>query len=123
MRRQASRDRASRLVAGFGVDMGRVQLSPRFVELPVSEVLGISVPVASSFRARLLGLAHLGREEAGSGLLIPRCRSVHTFGMRFALDVVFLDESGRELRRTRLAPRRLARDRRAAAVLEIPVAP
>lgn len=72
-------------------------------------------------RARLLGLAHLDRGEAGAGLLIPRCFCVHTFGMRFALDLVFLDGEGRvvSLRRA-VRPRRLAFDRRASAVLELP---
>lgn len=38
--------------------------------------------------ARLLGLALL-REPPPRALLIPRCRSVHTWGMRFPIDVVF----------------------------------
>ena len=59
-----------------------------------AESVGREVPVATGFRARLLGLACLDREEAGPGLLIPRCASVHTFGMRFALDLVFLDATG-----------------------------
>ena len=54
--------------------------------------------VARSFRARLLGLAFLRRLPPDCGLLIPRCSSVHTFGMRFALDVVFLDGDGEVLR-------------------------
>ena len=37
-----------------------------------------------------VGLA-LRREPPPHALLIPRCRSVHTFGMRFAIDVAFLD--------------------------------
>jgi uncharacterized membrane protein (UPF0127 family) len=57
-------------------------------------VLGREVPVAAGFQARLLGLAGLDRHDAGAGLLIPRCASVHTFGMRFALDLHFLDETG-----------------------------
>ncbi len=84
-------------------------------------MLGRRVPVASGPRARLLGLAGLDRERAGAGLLIPRCRSVHTFGMRFALDLAFLDEDGRVLATRRAVPPcRLASDRRAAAVLELP---
>jgi len=46
--------------------------------------------VAESFRARLLGLAGLAAVEPGRALVIPRCRSVHTFGMRFRIDVAFL---------------------------------
>lgn len=81
------------------------------------------VPVASSFRSRLRGLAWRDRSEAQPGLLIPRCSSVHTFGMRFALDVYFLDRSGLVLSvRRRVPPRRLLWCRGAAAVLEIPAA-
>jgi uncharacterized protein len=45
--------------------------------------------VAEMFTARLLGLAGMV-EPPEHGLLIPRCRSVHTSGMRFSIDVVFL---------------------------------
>lgn len=84
-------------------------------------MLGLEVPAATGFRARLLGLAHLPAERAGVGLLIPRCACVHTFGMRFALDLVFLDRAGRVLSvRRDVAPRRLAWQRGACAVLELP---
>jgi trehalose synthase len=93
----------------------------RLRRLPVATVLGRQLPVAASWRARLLGLARLDRGEAGAGLLIPRCRSVHTFGMRFPLDLVFLDRDGRPCSiRRELPPRRIASDRRASAVLELP---
>jgi uncharacterized membrane protein (UPF0127 family) len=78
-------------------------------------------PVATGFRSRLRGLAWRERAAAGPGLLIPRCSSVHTFGMRFELDVYFLDRSGRVLTvRRRVPPCRVLWHRGAAAVLEIP---
>lgn len=93
----------------------------RLRSLPRRHVLGLDVPVADDFRSRLLGLAGLSREQAGSGLLLPRCASVHTFGMRFELDLVFLDREGRPLAAFfGVPPRRLAWSRAAAAVLEIP---
>jgi len=95
----------------------------RFDALPRRDVLGRRVPVATTFRARLLGLAGLDRERAGGGLLIPRCSCVHTFGMRFRLDLVFLDEAGRAVAFHRdVGPCRFLRERRAAAVLELPSA-
>jgi len=93
----------------------------RLRALPLLTVLGREVRVATGHRARLLGLAHLDRARAGSGLLIPRCSSVHTFGMRFPLDLVFLDRDGRPCSFRRcVPPRRLAWDRRAVSVLELP---
>jgi hypothetical protein len=84
-------------------------------------VLGVEVAVAAGPRARLLGLAGIRCEQAGGGLLIPGCASVHTVGMRFALDLFFLDSAERPLLVCRsLPPRRLAWCRGAIAVLEIP---
>jgi len=81
------------------------------------------VPAAESFRTRLRGLAWRDRTQAGPGLLIPRCSSVHTFGMRFALDIYFLDCEGRALVvKRRVPPRRVVWHRGASAVLEIPSA-
>jgi hypothetical protein len=85
------------------------------------DIGGVEVPVAVGVRARLLGLAWLDLDVAGSGLLIPRCSSVHTFGMRFCLDLVFLDAQRRPLATRRaLGPRRFAAHPAAAAVLELP---
>src|SRR5215217_6258114 len=81
------------------------------------------VPVAKGFRTRLRGLSRLERSEAGPGLLIPRCSSIHTFGMRFPLDLWFLGAEGSVLCvRRRVPPRRLILCRRAVAVLELPSA-
>ncbi len=97
------------------------RVAQRLRGLPRRRVLGREVPVATGFGARLLGLAWLDAERAGPGLLIPRCASVHSFGMRFELDLVFLDRDGAPLAiRRRLPPRRLAGCRGAAAVLELP---
>ena len=93
----------------------------RFRGLPDRTILGATVPVATSLRSRLLGLALLDRELAGPGLLIPRCCSVHTFGMRFDLDLLFLDAEARIVDlRLSLPPGRLARCPAASAVLELP---
>ena len=111
--------------AGPGVVRG-VSAQPdtpprRFRREPRAELRGRRVPVALSRRARLLGLALLDRSAAGAGLLLPGCRSVHTFGMRFPLDLVFLDLDLREVSRRRaVPPGRIAFERRARAVLELP---
>ena len=93
---------------------------PRFREIPRQTVLGFKVPVATTFVTRLLGLSFLDIREAGQGLLIPGCRRVHTFGMRFPLDLLFLDSEGRVIDQRRVAPRRFASCAEAFAVLELP---
>jgi uncharacterized protein len=94
----------------------------RFRRLRRIELAGRSVPVAATRVSRLLGLALLCAGRAGEGLLIPRCRSVHTFGMRFRLHLIFLDDRLAPISvRGSAPPNRVFRDRRAAAVLELPV--
>jgi uncharacterized protein len=96
-------------------------LAPRLRHLPTTAALGHEVSVAQGLRARLLGLAFLSRGQVGGGLLIPRCASVHTFGMRFELDLFFLGERGEPLVvRRRVPPCRVVFARSAAAVLEVP---
>ena len=99
----------------------QTQTPGRLRGLPRREALGAEYPVASTRLARLLGLAFLDLEAAGPGLFLPGCRSVHTFGMRFALDVYFLGPFGEPVGvRYRLSPRRFAREREARSVLEVP---
>ncbi len=56
------------------------------------------VEEAADFVGRGIGL--LGRDalEPGAGLWIHPCKSIHTFGMRFAIDAVFLDRRHRVVR-------------------------
>lgn len=95
----------------------------RLARLEWFEVGGIRVYVARGVRARLLGLALVRGLPRDVALLIPRCRSVHTFGMRFALDLIFLDAHGRAVKMVAGArPGRLVACRHAAAVVELPAA-
>jgi uncharacterized membrane protein (UPF0127 family) len=54
--------------------------------------------VADNFFRRLRGLLGRAGLEAGEGLVIRPCTSVHMLGMRFPLDVLYLDRSGTVLR-------------------------
>lgn len=60
-------------------------------------LVGSRVEVADSWWSRLRG--YLGRREPGpgEGLLLVPCRAVHTYGMGFPVDVIFLDPMGRVL--------------------------
>ncbi len=95
----------------------------RLARLPVIDhpTMG-PVRVARTPRARLLGLVLL-RRAPEEPLLLERCRSVHTFGMRFPLHLVWLDARGRVLRVDRhVPPRRVRTCRRARAVVEVSAA-
>jgi hypothetical protein len=76
-----------------------------------------SAEVAAGPRARARGL--LGRDGVDGVMVFEGVRSVHTFGMRFAIDVAFCDESGVVVRLVTLPRGRVTRYvRRAARVLE-----
>ena len=62
------------------------------------QVLADDCRVASSFVARGLGLLRHSHLPVGQALLIRPCSSVHTFFMRFPIDVLFLDAQGRVIR-------------------------
>jgi len=57
-------------------------------------LLGSQVKLAERWWARLRGFLGRPAPKAGEGLLLTPCRAVHTYGMRFSLDVVFLDRDG-----------------------------
>ena len=61
---------------------------------------GLTLLIAGDRRSRRRGLAHLDAAElpAGWALGFERCRSVHTIGMRFALDLVWVDGDGAVVR-------------------------
>ena len=79
----------------------------------------MEIRVARTPWKRLIGLALRSRPPPDTGLLLPRCRSVHTFGMRFALDLVWLDGRRRVVRIDRAVPPfRVRSCRQARSVLE-----
>jgi uncharacterized protein len=74
--------------------------------LRAGEVLA-SLEVADPRHARSRGL--LGRDGIDGALLLRPCRSVHTLGMRFPIDVAFCDEELRVLRVVTMPRNRLSR--------------
>jgi len=57
-------------------------------------VLGEKVRTAGTFLSRFVGLLGTAAIGEGEGLWIVPCRSVHTLGMRYPIDVAFLDARG-----------------------------
>jgi uncharacterized protein len=72
-------------------------------------------------KSRRKGL--LGRDflPEGSALIIAPCQAIHTFSMRFAIDVAFVAKGGLVIKvRQAVPPRRIALALRAFAVIELP---
>jgi len=58
-----------------------------------ANIIGMQIAVAETSLTRLVGLAGRRRLDAGCGLLIRPSSGIHTFGMRFAIDVIALSKS------------------------------
>lgn len=65
-----------------------------------------AVEVPRTLWARSRGL--LGRDGIDGAMWLEPARSVHTFGMRFAIDVAFVDRAGVVRKVVRMAPGRLS---------------
>ncbi len=84
-------------------------------------VLATRLEVADDASRRSKGL--LGRDglEVGQGLWIVPCESVHTFFMKFPIDLVYLDRKNRVKKvRSAVGPWRLSACLSAHSVLELP---
>lgn len=86
--------------------------------------LATSLAVADTHWTRFRGLLGLATDDFrnGSGLWIIPCHGIHTLGMGFPIDVVYLDRSLRVIDvRPAIRPWRVAPiHRQAASVLELP---
>ena len=85
-------------------------------------VLADRVEVADTAAKRRTGLLRHTRLDPGQGLWIVPCEAVHSFGMKFAIDVIYIDRK-KKVRKTRAAmvPRRISGCLLAHSVLELPV--
>jgi uncharacterized membrane protein (UPF0127 family) len=98
-----------------------VSAAARLERLAAEELPG-GLRVFSAVRRgeRRRGLAGLGDLPPGWGLRIARCRAVHTLGMRFAVDLLWIGGDGSIVRIDRgVGPRRHAACLRARSVLEV----
>jgi uncharacterized membrane protein (UPF0127 family) len=116
----------SKIVAGLRDHLTRRRQAIPDIRLQVSNltrhtVLATRMEVADSGPKRnkgLLGRERLSREE---GLWILPCQAVHTFGMRFPIDLVYLDRKKQIKKlRSKVPPSRLSACLLAHSVLELP---
>jgi uncharacterized membrane protein (UPF0127 family) len=93
----------------------------RVLNLTRNTQLADNAKLAGDGRDRRKGL--LGRDSLphGEGLWIVPCEAVHTFWMRFPIDLVYLDRRHRVVKtRADVRPWRLSGSLRAHSVLELP---
>lgn len=86
-------------------------------------VVGDRVTIADTLVSRIVGLLGASSLSRGRGLLIHPSQGVHTLGMKFPIDVIFLDRKMRvlDVRRSLKPFRMTGLNFRAASVLELPV--
>ncbi len=58
----------------------------------------LNICVAETFFTRLKGLLGTASLTDNQGMLLRNCNSVHMVGMRYALDIVYLNSEGRILK-------------------------
>ena len=84
-------------------------------------VIASEVRTAFDSASRREGLLKQSAWPEGSALIIAPCQAVHTVGMRFAIDVLFVNRAGRVVKvRERVRPWRIAGALTAFAVIELP---
>jgi len=84
-------------------------------------ILGDAIDVADSSETRRTGLLKHKGLERGQGLWIVPCESVHTFFMKFAIDLVYIDKNHKVKKvRHAVAPWRLSACLAAHSIIELP---
>lgn len=84
-------------------------------------VVADAADVANTSATRRTGLLKHDGLKPGEGLWIVPCEAVHTFGMKFDIDVLYLSKSKRVVKiRPRMPKRRISLCLWAHSVLELP---
>ena len=72
-------------------------------------ILAENAVIAQTLLKRITGLLNHSKLNPGEALIIKPCNSIHTFFMRFAIDVIFVDAQGRIIKTIRsMAPFRIS---------------
>jgi len=84
-------------------------------------VLADAAEIADSSAKRRTGLLKHTSLEPGDGLWIIPCEAIHSFGMKFAIDVLYLDREHKVKKvRPEMVPGRISGCLTAYSVLELP---
>lgn len=83
--------------------------------------LGENIEIAEDSATRMKGLLKRDKLDDGAGLWIVPCESVHTFFMRFTIDLLYIDRKHRVRKVVkRLVPWRVSMHLPAHSVIELP---
>lgn len=105
-----------------GVHKDRTALAKlRVANQTKGRILADRADIAGTSAKRRTGLLKHSELRPGEGLWIAPCESVHTFGMKFPIDVLFLNKKKQVLKaRPDMVKGRIAFSLRAYSVLELP---
>lgn len=81
----------------------------RVINLSRNNILAERVDAAESFFARCRGLLGTRALKPSNGLWISPCRSIHTWGMRYPIDALFIDGDNRLRHAATYRPWRVSR--------------
>jgi len=70
----------------------------RVVNTSKNTILADNAELANTFLKRLIGLLNRKALNPGEALILAPSNSIHSFFMRFTIDVLFLDKSGKVIR-------------------------
>jgi hypothetical protein len=101
---------------GSSLRRARILREPTGAQIAVAEVADTSI-------SRMIGLLGRAGLEAGTGMVLKPCNMIHTWFMRFPIDVLFVSDDGMIVRAIEaLRPFRMAwGGRRASQTIELPV--
>jgi uncharacterized protein len=86
-----------------------------------NRIVAATLITAFDSASRRKGLLDRASLADGSAMIIAPTSAIHTFAMRFTIDVIFVSKDGRVLKvRPHVKPRRIAAAWRAFAVVELP---
>lgn len=70
----------------------------KIINLTRNTILADTAKMADTFSTRLIGLLNRNSLANGEALILVPSNSIHSFFMRFTIDVIFLDKSGRVIK-------------------------
>ncbi len=86
-----------------------------------NKILAVDARIADTFFNRLKGLLGSKNLDQGQGLIIRPCNSIHTIGMKYDIDVIFIDERDYVVKISKaIRAGRFAVCQKSAYVLELP---